>query len=138
MIHESCEIWNLLHDGSMESLERDGADLHLVVAIQYLAEVLQPGSQELLIVLHDCSTFEYTDWETGTPTTELSRIQGIEILSTDSKSLPAKISTPEGDLMADFTSFSLKLADGTPCSVEQLRQAAESYWEKFSSRTGQS
>ena len=137
-MHESCEIWNLLHDGSLESLKLDGTDLHLSVGIRYLAEILQPGSQDFLLTLHGCATFEYTDWETETPTTDLSRIQDLEILGTDSESRPAKISTSEGDLLVDFTGFSLKLANGVPCSMEQLRQAAGSYWDEFSSGTKQS
>jgi len=138
-MRESCEIWNLLHDGGLESLKRDGTDLHLVVEISYLTELLLPGSQQLLLILHDCAVFEYTDWETETPTAELSRIQGLglDILGTDSEILPAKVWTSEGTLLVDFTSFSLRLANGVPCSMEELRQAAKSYWDEFSSRTRQ-
>jgi hypothetical protein len=104
------------------------------VSIPYLAEILQPGSKELSLVLHDCSTFEYTDWETEISTTELSSIQGQEILSTDSESLPAKIHLCRGDLLADFAAVSLRQADETSLSIERLRQAATSNWDEFSNR----
>lgn len=137
MSDERCEIWNLLHDGGIEKVERIGSDLRVLVSIRYLAELALPNSQCVLLTLQDCSIFEFTNWDSGAVTTEPENFEALDldILSTDAETLPAQVTTTSGYLKVDYRALSMTLEDGSSLSFQQLCEIAEGYWDRFAKRS---
>lgn len=73
-------------------------------------------------------------WEDDLVTDDLQRIveSDTEILSTESEDIPVHIMTTNGELDADFDSFTLALDDGRPITFQELCVACERYWTRWS------
>lgn len=67
----------------------------------------------------------------GDSSTELSYVEGYEILSTESHEMPLKIQLAEGALTLDFDSLDISLATGQPISYEEVCRACEEYWDEW-------
>ena len=57
---QDYNIWNILHDGALVSLQGDvPGDLKIKVEIEYLANKLKGGYSNIFVHLKKCSLFEY-------------------------------------------------------------------------------
>src|SRR5471030_677788 len=77
------DIWNLLHDGSIEGASGCvPGTVRLEIDIQYLREKFPDNGRLMILTLHDCSKFEFSDNKDNLPS-GISEIENFcpEILS---------------------------------------------------------
>ena len=135
VMDEHLDIWNVLHDGSIERI--DGAvpgELRVRVGIAYLTERLIPKADFLEVVLYGCRRFRLAHWETETVLRELDAIAALEpeILSTDSSAMPIEVATTIGMLGMDYDGMGLFRDDGARLEYKTLVDTAERYWDRSS------
>ncbi len=128
-------LWNLLHDGSIERIEGTvPGDLILHVSIDYLRKRFPGTGSGFDVRLVGCTTFTFSPYE-GQVTTDPVAVAALvpEILSAE-PGHPLRICCAGGCLEVRYDAATLSLDTGEPISLSQLDQAAESYWEEWSSR----
>lgn len=124
------KVWNLLHDGSIESIVNhpDGTVI-LEVSIDYLTELMQPPQQSLFITLHNCTSVQYLQSNDGEyEESNLTQAIGSGILEANDASSLVTIWLDDGKLITSYSKITLNLADGSTLPIEYLEQIATSYW----------
>jgi len=125
-------IWNTLHDGEITVLAMEGDTLVMFVSIPYIRERLAPLGDSFILRLHGFHSLEFDDGKNKhSYLTEISK-SGIEILSTDSESMPVKISTTSGFLTLDFDRIDITTDTGRSVSYEEIYKACFEFWEDWS------
>lgn len=62
------QIWNLLHDGSIEGVSNCVPGIvRLFIDIRYLREKFPDSGRLIILTLHGCSTFEFSDNKDNLP-----------------------------------------------------------------------
>lgn len=59
---------------------------------------------------------------------------GIEILSTESETVPVRIATTQGFLVLDFQEIEIRLDSGESVQYEEILKACEEYWDDWEKR----
>jgi len=129
-----AEIWNILHDGGIAGMEGSvPGDLTLQIKIPYLRQMFSESGEDILLRLSSCTRFAMKIWEEDLLTSDPVRIvaSDTEILSTESEDIPVQIVTTQGEIDAEFQSFTLALDDGQPVTFEELCDACEHYWTRW-------
>lgn len=132
---ESSGIWNYLHDGSVDRIERtDAGDVVLLVGISYLRRLFPGEGESFVLVLRDCADFSLTT-DDGQVVTSLAEIErkAPELLSVVSEH-PLRIYTTAGTLAVSCSSTTLSLESGEPVSAPMLAAASARYWSEWSKR----
>jgi hypothetical protein len=130
-------IWNTLHDGEITVLGRDGDTLVMFVSIPYIRERILPLGDSFALRLSGFRGFELFDSEGRKKSSDLQddlARNGIEILSTESETMPVRIATTHGYLMLDFDGLEISLDTGRVVSYEEVLHACSEYWEEWSAR----
>ncbi len=113
--------------------------LALFVNIPYLRVRLKPLGDSFSLRLSGLRLIEYSDYENKIKTSSLAdtAVNGIEILSTESKGMPVKIETTMGILTLDFDSLEIRLDTGQIVAYETVLAACEAYWDEWSASVNQ-
>ena len=59
-------------------------------------------------------------------------MSGIEILSTESNSMPIKVATTQGSLTLDFDKLEIRLDTGQLVEYDTVYAACTEFWEEWS------
>lgn len=132
----NCEIWNLLHDGSILGISGSmPGDVEISVGIEYLRTRFPDTGEKILLTLHGCTRLEYEAWDSGSVLTDPRQISAIQpqILSATGCD-PVEISCDGGTLRIAASGVSLSLDSGRAISVSELSDVADSYWEEWSAK----
>lgn len=130
-------IWNTLHDGEITVVAKENADVVMFVNIPYIRERMKPLGDSFALRLRGFRSFELLDSEgkkKGADLQEDLARNHIEILSTDSESMPVKISTTHGYVLLDFDALEIALDSGGEVSYEEVLKACTEYWDEWSAR----
>jgi hypothetical protein len=135
---ERIEIWNLLHDGFITAIERNGDSLTMFINIPYLRRRMKPIGDSFVLTLSGLSRMDFCDpyGEIHSFAEELGVgvVTGPEIISTDSDSMPITVEFDYGRLILDFQSISFALDTGSPVSLMEIEEVAAEYWQELASR----
>jgi hypothetical protein len=135
---ERIEIWNLLHDGFITAIERNGDTLTMFINIPYLRRRMKPIGDSFVLTLSGLSRMDFCDpyGEIHSFAEELGVgvVTGPEIISTDSDSMPITVEFDYGRLILDFQSISFALDTGSPVSLMEIEEVAAEYWQELASR----
>ena len=146
-------IWGVLHDGTVTVVVREDPDvLIMFVSIPFVRRRISPLGDSFRLRLGGVRSFGVSEYESdsdrkerekaGFPLTSLSElrdIEGLEIIEVLSTTMPVKIRTFWGPiwltLQIDFDSLDIALDSGHPISYEEVRRAAQDYWDELEGRT---
>ena len=108
-------------------------ELTLQIKIPYIRKMFSESGDDILLRLTSCTRFAMKIWEEDLLTSDPERIvaSDTEILSTESEDIPVHVVTTQGEIDAEFQSFTLALDDGQPITFEELCDACERYWTRW-------
>ena len=125
-------VWNTLHDGEITVLAMEGDTLVMFVSIPYIRERITPLGDSFILRLHGFHLLEFDDGKNKhSDLAEISK-SGIEILSTESKTMPVKISTTSGFLTLDFDRIDITTDTGRQVAYDEINRACSEFWEEWS------
>lgn len=135
-IDEQIQIWNILHDGEITAIEKkDGDTVIMFVNIPYLRRRIKPLGDSFVLTLEGVMDFGYKDFDGNkSKLHEEIEIASVEILSTDSESMPIKVFTTMGELTLNYKCVRLSLDTGQEVSFQMVSKICEEYWEEFEER----
>lgn len=145
-------IWGVLHDGTITVLAREDPDvLIMFVSIPFVRRRISPLGDSFRLRLGGFRSFSFSEDESDSDRkerekagflssySELKDIEGQEIIDVLSTTMPVKIRTALGPmgftLLIDFDSLDIALDSGHPVSYEEVRRAAQDYWDEVHLRT---
>lgn len=130
------QIWNLLHDGYITAISKeDDNAVKIFVSIPYLRRRLEPVGDSFVVILSGLTRLDFSGWyETPTSLKEAIESSKLEILSTNSESMPITIATMVGDLTLDFQSIDFTLDTGQAIGYEEIEKACSEYWTEWSAK----
>jgi hypothetical protein len=135
------QIWNVLHDGEITAISKDGDTLTMFVSIPYLRSRLKPLGDSFVLTLTGVRQAECRDFSGSASSASSLReeleIGSPEILKTDSESLPVIVDTTMGQLILDFQSIHFALDTGQPIEYETIERVCEEYWTEWQARAEQ-
>jgi hypothetical protein len=130
-------IWNVFHDGDITIMQREASNVVIMfVCIPYLRRRIQPLGDSFRLRLGGFRSMRFENG-IGDSSTELSYVEGYEILSTESHTMPVNINLAEGTLNLDFESLEISLDTGQSISYEEVCQACEDYWDEWEKKAKQ-
>ncbi len=140
---QDYQIWNILHDGALVEIQGSiPGVLKIKVKIEYLANMLHGGFNNISVLLKNCSLFEY---ERQQSKDEIKIYRTIKELDGISPSLMALSCDEESDYLliwdicgaikTRYDSAELLLENGKPLSFADLDSASKKYWDNFSAKS---
>lgn len=125
-------IWNLLHDGTIVGLTREGQKVLATIDISYLRSRFAEPGQFFVMELLDCVELEYTPYGES-PISSLQEIsaQEPEILEGNFKEGCVVVTSSKGILRLRYGALVLRFESGTPLSKKELDDCARRYWEEW-------
>jgi len=131
-------IWRLLHDGSITVVGLEGDTLIVFVSIPYLRGRLTPLGDSFALRLLGFRSVEIADGDGKTISTNLADLSnnGLEILGTESDSVPVKVLTTRGHLLLDFDALEVFLDTGRKVDVVEIDTASTAYWTEWEAQIG--
>ena len=140
---QDYQIWNILHDGALVKIQGDvPGELKIKVEIEYLANKLGGGFNNILVTLSDCAIFEYERyWSKDETQTykSIEELEGIspslEVLSCDEEEEYLLIVDICGTIKTKYRSAQLSLENGDPLSFEELDNVSKEYWDNFGAKS---
>jgi hypothetical protein len=138
-MNEKIQIWNVLHDGEITAVEQDGETLTMFVSIPYLRRRMKPIGDSFVLTLTGLTKEEYRDYD-GKAFGLAEEIETVmlEILSTDSESMPVTVNLTMGHLILDFKGISFALDTGEPVDFQTIEKVATEYWTEWQEKAEQS
>ncbi|MFB2978238.1 hypothetical protein [Microseira sp. BLCC-F43] len=133
----SEQIWNMLHDGCIDSISGNiPGKVQVRVNILYLRQMFSEDGKSIIVTLDNCQKFEYEPYGSSSRFTELSVIESrsLEILSADSHDNDIHIFCVEGTIYLRHSGISLALDTGRQITVVELENACRKYWDKFAEK----
>ncbi|ESA35554.1 hypothetical protein N836_11185 [Leptolyngbya sp. Heron Island J] len=127
-------IWNLLHDGNIVAFSGVcPGDISVKVEIEYLCELLTPGSKFLLIHLRDCSDITYSPFKRSDTVIKLESLGecDLEILNAKNEYNYISVCCTEGIIRLSYMDAHYELDNGVPISFTTLSQACKKYWKDW-------
>ncbi len=135
---ERIEIWNVLHDGDITAVSKDGDVLTLFVSIPYLRRRLKPLGDSFVLILTGVRQAECRDFDGATSSLfDEIDIGTPEIIKTESESMPVMIETTMGKLILDFQSIRFALDTGQAVDYAVVKKVCEDYWAEWQAKAEQ-
>jgi len=130
------DIWNILHDGEITSVEQNGDILTMVVSIPYLRRRIQPLGDSFVLTIKSITQLDIFNYDghTLSLTKEVEEARP-EILSTDSTSMPIKINLTIGQMVMSFEDISITLDTGGAIDFEQMEKVCDDYWTEWKAKS---
>lgn len=130
------EIWQVLHDGEITVVRRDGEDLTMFVSIPYVRERISPLGDSVVLHLRGLRSFTLLDShgqvQSNDPLT-LSK-EGYEILNAASDAMPVTVEMSMGSMRLEFERLEVALDTGGTVDVRDIAAAHDEYWREFEAR----
>jgi len=144
------DIFNILHDGAIESWKGDKNQLTLTIGCTYLAETINPAFDNFYLELNNIEKIEFQTWNKniqspGVLKTKLTDIfeSDLEILSAEIKNNAVLVSCSVDDSSLNYVGGTLSICCGTykifdqdknELGLEQLGKICIAYWDKFNKK----
>lgn len=132
------DIWDVLHDGSIESVARSTRSTLVVdVGIEYLLERFDPPAKFLRIELADCNHFAFKEYGESDWIEDLPSITDIclGILSSELRrsetDATVVIHCDDGVIELTASGGSLSLDGERAITLDDLKRVASEYWDDF-------
>lgn len=128
------DIWDVLHDGSIESLTRSAPRTLVVdVGIEYLLERFDPPADFLRIELADCDRFAFREYSASDWIEDLPRITECHpgILSGELRGETIIMHCDNGVIELTASGGSLTLDGNRAITLDDLKKVAGGYWDNF-------
>lgn len=140
---QDYQIWNILHDGALVHLhDSTPGELKIKVEIEYLANKLSGGFDNIYVLLKNCSLFEYERYWSKDRVQVYKTIKELEgispalmALSCGEESDYLLISDICGSIKTRYDSAELSLEDGKPLSFLELDNVSREYWNNFGAKS---
>lgn len=147
---QSDDVFNIFHDGTIESALMIDGDCRMHVSIKYLAERISPELDGFDILIRQPSEFHLDGWmrEFSKGTSSISSFE--DIFSEDLEILCAKIENGRVMLSCNIHDFESELCGGTlsfrnegaivtdamnrSYSLDELDQLCKEYWDDWASK----
>ena len=151
MLADICDLFCMLHDGTIVSHRHTGDSLALDVEIPYLAERIQPTFTLLHLKLENVRNLSFRSWPRNSES-ELPLIVDIrEIFKPELSILECSMSDGifevvcsqsaetfnycGGKLFFEADSVDVRDEEGRPVTIESLKSICRAYWAEFSNKT---
>ena len=130
-------VWNLFHDGSVDSVAGSVPGIVTIeVSIPYLRERISEPGQTFTVTLHNCTRFVYRDYDNEDFSDDFGRIADARpgILSASMKGETCVVHGDCGvfEMVAADGSLSV---NGKLLLLSDLFQVATSYWEDWKAKS---
>lgn len=127
------EVWNILHDGSIDIISGTLPELTITVSIQYLRHMFGKDGESIIVKISGCKLIEFESWATGEKYKDLNEIESLEpeILSASEKDDTVSIICVDGILSMNYEDVSCKLDNGKEITFSDLKSACEKYWKEW-------
>lgn len=138
-MNTNIAIWNVLHDGEITAISESGDILTMFVSIPYLRRRLKPLGDSFVLTLAGVRRVETRDFggRSGALRDELE-LGSLEILSTESESMPVTVETTMGQLILDFESIRFALDTGESVEYTTIERICHEYWAEWEAKTEKS
>lgn len=134
-------IWNVFHDGTIERLSGSvPGEVRIDISIEYLRERFDDQGDEFILRLHECSTFEYRNYEAkDVVVTELGEIEkpSHTILSSEMAGSTCVLFTDQGRIEMQCEGGTLTLESGRQVAFAELVAEATAYWDEWERKAKQ-
>ena len=130
-------IWNVLHDGDVTAVSKDGDTLTMFVSIPYLRRRMKPLGDSFVLTLAGVRRAECRDFGGAGRTSSLRKELEVgtpEILKTESESMPVTIETTMGQMILDFESIRFALDTGQSVDYETIEKVCREYWTEWQAK----
>ncbi|HTY87356.1 MAG TPA: hypothetical protein VMB80_07820 [Candidatus Acidoferrum sp.] len=135
---ERIEIWNVFHDGDITAISEDADTLTMFVNIPYLRRRLKPLGDSFVLMLAGVRQLECQHFDGAKSSLQEELGNGtLEIIKTDSESMPVTIETTLGKLILDFERVQFALDTGQPVEYETIRIVCDEYWAEWQAKAEQ-
>jgi hypothetical protein len=127
-------IWNLFHDGSIESCSGDvPGDLTLAVSIDYLREMIEPAGELFFVDVRGCTLLELQSWADDSVASGADALNAIqpEILSGSEEDDRAIVICNGYELRLRYDAIGVRLDTGAPLTIDEIDAVAERYWSRL-------
>ena len=128
-------LWNILHDGKVIELTREGTRVSMKVAIRYLRSRFEVPGTDFVLELLDCSKVEYLPRD-GAPISSLEEIarERPDTLEGELDDDCVLVWTGDGTLRLRYSHLAVRFDSGAPLALAALAECARTYWEEFASK----
>jgi hypothetical protein len=136
-VEERIQIWNILHDGEITAIEGEGSDrVTMFINIPYLRRRLKPLGDSFVLTLEGVTDFGFIDFD-GEKSRLCDEIEigSVEILSTDSETMPISIFTTMGQLIMDYKQIHFLLDTGQEVDFKTIYKVCKEYWDEFKAKS---
>jgi hypothetical protein len=134
----TSDIWNLLHDGWIAQIQgRVPGTITLRIECDYLRKYFPEPGTAFVISLANCTAFDFTEYGASQTISDLGQIEklSLEILSSgESNSIHVACHGTGGTIRIQADHSHIALDSAESINIEDLRKAADDYWEKFKLR----
>lgn len=130
---KNIEIWNYLHDGSIDSISGSLPKITITVRIQYLRDMLPHEGDSIVLKLDGCETFQYRAWDSDKSIDDLENIVELrpEILSANEDEGIVCLTCVEGQLYLNYNDITFELDNGKSVSITDIKNASFKYWDEW-------
>jgi hypothetical protein len=129
------EIWNLLHDGSIERVAGSvPGDLTLQVSIEYLTDRMAPPCDGLIVILRGVAYCQALLWSDDRTSSDPQVLEDLEILSGDETPEGVRLFVSGATVDLRYEDVVVAGSDGRPLSVGDIEALATAYWDAFAAR----
>lgn len=128
---KDIEIWNYLHDGSIDSVSGSLPEITITVGIQYLRDMFPHEGASIVLKLKGCDLFRYRLWDADESIHDIESIVGLspEILSADENDDLVCVTCVEGQLHLNYNTIAFELDNGKSVSITDIKNASFKYWD---------
>ncbi len=126
-------IWNVLHDGEITVAAREGNMLVMLINIPYLRALLAPIGDSFALRLGGFRSAKLKGSDGRLVDLDLASLPTchLEILSTESNSMPVEVEHTMGSLILDFDTLQICLDTGRAVDFSEVHGASVRYWSEF-------
>lgn len=131
LLGDDSRPWNLLHDGFITGLEREGERVSVWIQAAHLrARFPDPGTAFRLELL-DCTRLAFAPYD-ALPTDDLPTIADEEpdLVQAAVDGTGIVVWASSGSLRLSYASLGLRLDSGAPIALAALARASGTYWDE--------
>lgn len=132
-MHEIINKLGAFHDGTIVESKIDETTISFRVEIWYLREIFDDKGDSIWFHLFGCDKTEYQVYGADDFVSEPDEIAKMkpEILYVNQQADIVSIECAEGILRLRFKSIGITLDTGEDVSIEELRNANNTYWDRL-------
>ncbi len=131
------QIWNILHDGEITAVSDELSNsLKISINIPYLRRRVKPLGDSFILTIEGLKDFAFYNFDKKSESLkEVIETGSPEILSTDSESMPVRITTTLGELILDFEDIHISLDTGEKIEFDIIEKIFQEYWTEWKTKS---